>query len=367
LTQLKADLIAEMVNITASQSADLTKKLFAAHKVATLEMPQESILSSLQYSEMKNRHDTIPKPGHSSYNWIFETNGASSHTVTYMSWLESGDGIYWVTGKAGSGKSTLMKHICNDNRTTMAMDRWANGRKLLTASHYFWYLGSPMEKSYSGLVRSILHMVLGDSPELILPVCPSRWSEALKGNDVRSMAWTDTELRDCLERLVTSDLKVEDKPPCFCFFVDGLDEYDGDREVVKLLVRLASTGRTKICASSRPWNRFEAAFKTSKKQGKYLELHQHTGDDIAKVVEGELSAATTDIDRSNPDWASLIQEVIKRAEGVFLWVTLVLKKELLPCLEARDDLEFMRARLNAVPGGMSPAAYLQLVLMPSQT
>jgi hypothetical protein len=307
-----------MVNITASHSADLTKKLFAAHRAATLELPQESILSSLRYSDMKNRQDTIPEPGHSSYNWIFETKTSSSPPVTYMSWLESGDGIYWVTGKAGSGKSTLTKHICHDTRTAKALNRWANGRKLLTASHYFWYLGSSMEKSYSGLVRSILYKILGDFPELINPVCPSRWSEALRGKDVRSMTWSDAELRNCLERLVTSELKVEDKTPCFCFFVDGLDEYDGDREVVRLLVRLASSGRTKICASSRPWNRFETGFGASKKQGNYLELHHYTHDDIAKVVDGELSAAAIDIERNDPDWESLVEEVIKRAEGVFL-------------------------------------------------
>jgi hypothetical protein len=352
LTQLKTDVVTEMVNITASQSADLTKKLFAAYRAATLELPQESILSSLRYSDMRNRQDTIPEPGHSSYNWIFETK-TSSPPVTYMSWLESGDGIYWVTWKAGSGKSTLTKHICHDTRTATALDRWANGRKLLTASHYFWYLGSPMEKSYSGIVRSILYKILGDFPELINPVCSSRWSEALRGKDVRSMTWTDAELRDCLERLVTSDVKVEEKTPCFCFFVDGLDEYDGDREVVRLLVRLASSGRTKIRASSRPWNRFETAFGASKKQGNYLELHQHTHDDIAKVVDGELSAAAIDIERNDPDWESLVEEVIKRAEGVFLWVTLVLKKELLPCLENKEDLDFMRNRLNAVPSGTS--------------
>jgi hypothetical protein len=357
LTRLKADVIAEVTTITASQSTDLMNKLFAAHKVATLELPQESILSSLRYSDIENRHDTIPEPGHSSYNWIFETQCASSRPVTYMSWLESGDGLYWVTGKAGSGKSTLIKHICNDDQTAMALGRWANGRKVLTASHYFWYLGSPMEKSYSGLVRSILYKILGDFPDLINLVCPSRWSGALRGRDVRSMPWSDADLRDCLESLVTRDLKVEDKTPCFCFFVDGLDEYDGDKEVVNFLVRLASTGRTKICASSRPWNRFEAAFKTSKEQGKYLELHHHTRNDIARVVYGELSAAMTNVDRNDSDWTSLIQEVIDRAEGVFLWVTLVLKKELLPCLESREDLEFLRARLDAVPSGMFPASY----------
>lgn len=198
-----------------------------------------------------------------------------------------------------------------------------------------------MEKSYSGLIRSILHEILGSFPDLIKPVCESRWLEALEGKDVRSLVWSDAELRKCLEMLVTIDLKVNGQVPCFCFFIDGLDEYEGDREVVKLLSRVAGTGRTKICASSRPWNKFEIAFRTSKEQGRYLELHQHTRGDIAKVVDGELRSTVIDVDRANGDWTSLIEEVIERAEGVFLWVTLVFKKELIPCLETMTTLSFL--------------------------
>lgn len=309
---------------------------------------------------MKNRQDRIAQPSHSTYNWIFETAGTHLHQAMYMPWLESGTIIFWVTGKAGSGKSTLMKHICNDPRTAAALERWANGRKLLVASHYFWYLGSPMEKSYSGLIRSILHKILSSYPGPIHLVCASRWSLALEGKDVRSSMWTDADLRECLEVLVTSDLKIQDQSTCFCFFVDGLDEYNGDREVVKLLVRLASTDLVKICASSRPWNKFEIAFKSSVDHGRYLELHQHTRDDIAKVVNVELKETLISVDRASEDWSSLIQEVIERAEGVFLWVTLVLRLELIPCLENQDDLEFLKTRLSAVPSGTISALCLMI-------
>lgn len=33
-------------------------------------------------------------------------------------WLESGSGVYWISGKAGSGKSTLMKHLFWDLEET---------------------------------------------------------------------------------------------------------------------------------------------------------------------------------------------------------------------------------------------------------
>jgi hypothetical protein len=252
LAQLRTDIATDVMDVTTSQSALVVSKLAAAHTVATLNLPQESILASLQFSDMKNRQDRISEPSYSTHNWIFETTSTCPHPVTYMSWLQSGDGIFWIIGKAGSGKSTLMKHIYTDGRTVAALQQWANGRRLLTASHYFWYLESPMEKSYSGLLRSILYDTLDAYPDLIQPVCASRWSEALQGRDVRSTPWSDMELQKCLETLIVNDIEVQGREPCFCFFIDGLDGYDGDREVVKLLTRLADTGRTKICASGRP-------------------------------------------------------------------------------------------------------------------
>ena len=267
-----------MTKITASHSAFVASKLAAALRVAKFDLPQESILSSLNFPDMRNLQVTISESSHLTYNWIFKTAGTLLHPIQYMSWLESGDGIFWITGKAGSGKSTLMEYIFTDTQTAVALEQWANGRKLLAASHYFWYLGSLMEKSYSGLIRSILYKRLDTYPDLIQPVFSSRWSEALQGKDVRSLPWSDFELQKCLETLATSDLKVEGRDPCFCFFIDGFDEYDGNREVIRLLARLASTGRTKICASSRPWDKFETAFRTSRERGTYLELHLHTRD-----------------------------------------------------------------------------------------
>lgn len=341
-----------MKDITASQSVVLAKKLQDAHRSATFDLPRETILESLRYSDMANRQGMISAPDHSTYTWIFETDDTISPPITFMPWLKTGDGVFWVTGKAGSGKSTLMKHICNDKRTGVALEEWAAGRKLLTASHYFWYLGSPMEKSYSGLLKSIVYDVLSNCPDLIEAICKARWADALQGKDVRSMLWTDAELQACVEELVASDFKADGQALCFCFFIDGLDEYNGDQKLADLLVRLANTGHTKICASSRPWNKFEDAFILSKQQGAYLKLHKHTRRDIAKVVEGELGTKLIKIKRTGKEWTSLVHDVIERAEGVFLWVTLVLRRDLIPCLENREDIAFLRRRLSAIPSGI---------------
>lgn len=333
------------------------QRLWDAHKLVTIGLPQETILSSLRYPEMELREDRIESPSHLTFNWIFETATGSSSSaidsslpaIQYIPWLEAGKGIFWVTGKPASGKSTLMKFICNHFRTRKALECWAKGRELLIASHYFWYSGSELERSYKGLLRSIIYKTLSKCPDLVEWVCEDRWRDFLGGSYTNANDWTLTELLKCLDKLVATDLKVGPRDICFCFFIDGLDEYDGGHEVVDALSRLARSKNTKICASSRPHNMFKVGFETSKLAGDFLELHRYTKDDIAKVVNGELRRTLAMTRRAERDWKPLINEVINRSEGVFLWVTLVIKKELRPMLEARQSLRSLLERLDTIP------------------
>lgn len=79
-----------------------------------------------------------------------------------------------------------------------------------------------MQKTQEGLLQSILHEILRKEPALIERVVPDRWRE----DSVfyrRSQSWTLDELYDAL------DAVIREKPAaCFCFFIDGLDEYSGD-------------------------------------------------------------------------------------------------------------------------------------------
>ena len=46
-------------------------------------------------------------------------NGASgSAEHSFAKWLRGGEGIFWISGKAGSGKSTLVKCVLSNRRTT---------------------------------------------------------------------------------------------------------------------------------------------------------------------------------------------------------------------------------------------------------
>lgn len=70
-----------------------------------------------------------------------------------------------------------------------------------------------------------------------------------------------------LERLST----VAPANKKFCFFIDGLDEYDDDHfDLIDLMFKTVKNEEIKICLSSRPWNCFGDAFGTKLRQKLYL-------------------------------------------------------------------------------------------------
>ena len=55
--------------------------------------------------------------------------------------------MYWVSGKAGSGKSTFMKHILDSPRTEECLKTWAGDDFLSIATISFWDSGTREQKS----------------------------------------------------------------------------------------------------------------------------------------------------------------------------------------------------------------------------
>jgi hypothetical protein len=104
-----------------------------------------------------------------------------------------------------------------------------------------------MQKSRTGLMQSLLYQVLRSAPQLIPSVCRERPREA----------WELDELVATFDR-IASDTKLASK---FCFFIDGLDEYDGNEsEVLPMLQVLSANPHIKICASSRPGRMYESLY-----------------------------------------------------------------------------------------------------------
>lgn len=90
-------------------------------------------LPSLQAAGMNERQKQIGEPHQHTFEWIFSDAKAGFHQ-----WLQSDSGLFWVKGKPGSGKSTLMKYILKDSRTRKALEM-KYGSQSLTMPGFFFH------------------------------------------------------------------------------------------------------------------------------------------------------------------------------------------------------------------------------------
>ena len=310
---------------------------------------EHRILESLYYQRMEDRQEKIVDAHAQTFEWIFDTHSLPSGRYAadnFLEWLVNGNDIFWITGKPGSGKSTLMKFLSHHPSSTSALQQWADKKNLITASFYFWHAGSELQKSQEGLLQSLLYNIFSQCPESMPQVLSKRWEQCTRSPHT-FRRWTRTELLDTFAEL-SLRATLEKR---FCFFIDGLDEYDCDHtQVVDLVKGLAQSKDIKICLSSRPWNTFIRAFG----QGSHPTMHLEdlTRRDIASYVGDTLGsnrffcqlAAGKDSDRCK----ELSSSIVSRAQGVFLWVFLVVNS-LLEGLTNADRITDLERRLQSLP------------------
>jgi len=272
-------------------------------------------------------------------------------------WLESSDPIFWISGKPGSGKSTLMKYLVDDPRTSLALQSWSNPQKLVIANYFFWINGTSLQRSLQGLLRSLLYEILRQNMNITKDVLPEAWSSVSMHCDASSPAsfssesleWSDKILLDACQRLYAVQSTIK-----FCFFIDGLDEYfsehDKDHEYLLSILDCLTKAGVKLCVVSRPWNVFEEAFGNDVSRKLYLE--DLNRKDIELYVLGKLTAHRNfaDIDRADAD--DIVKEIINKSHGVFLWVRLAVRS-LVEGLRNHDSIVLLRSRLREFPDDLN--------------
>ena len=323
-------------------SADLSKALTTmVHAVETMTKDSrlihrtESILRGLKFENLGNRQSQILGAHQKTFPW------ALSEKSSLASWFKGNHGVYWIQGKAGSGKSTLMKYLESEKKQVLELLRaWAGDDPILLASHYFWAIGTSLQNNIEGLLRTLLFRIFVQEPTLLENVCSEKLQSYLYLEP-----WTFEELRKC----VMSLSKIPDLPTKFCFLIDGLDEYRGHQEELLELIKVISSSTSmKLCVSSRPWPQFAEAFGSSPWQ---LSVHDLTRNDIHRYVVDKLGANSRYIEleaRHPQQTASLTQEITQVADGVFLWVYFAIR-DLLRGLAKFDSLSDLVARLKGIP------------------
>lgn len=349
--RLQVDIATELYNDKSSREIDQFAVSISEHRRQIL---QTKFLHHLRYDGIKDREERIAKAHQATFQWIFETDEMNNKKWSnFKDWLESDSQLYWMTGKAGSGKSTLMKFICKSDpdspgeepRCWKYLKRWAADSHLIIATFFFWTSGFAMQMTQRGLFQSLLSQILQQLPQLIPVVSPRLW-ESLCLLDGMIVRWVEQDLQQMF-RLVMQNLPSSTK---LCMFVDGLDEFDGDHKTLIRLFRDGLRPNVKLCVSSRPWTVFEDAFQHSPS----LMLQDLTYGDIKRYVSCELyqnPSFSLLREREEAYADQLVENVVSKASGVFLWVRLVVAS-LLAGIGYGDRVDDLQRRLDLLPPEM---------------
>ncbi len=241
------------------------------------------ILASLRTKDMKERERQIERAHTYTFDWVFTDPAAG-----FQECMESDYGIFWIKGKPGSGKSSLMKYILNNARTRQALS--SRDRTILSMPAFFFHdRGQETQKSFQGLLRSILFQLIRDVPALALTIADIYLQQVEQESQC---SWPVSELEGALQAI----LQQQQVQGCVCMFIDTLDEYKGGKgEITRFLKALALPGpgqklTIRICASSREWNTFNLMLSDNP----HLTLQHWTVEDIKKFTGDRLAEAQRD-------------------------------------------------------------------------
>jgi ankyrin repeat protein len=235
----------------------------------------------------------------------------------YKAWTLEPQGLLWVRGKPGSGKSTLMNFAVESSKK--------QSRDFLVAAFFFHgqAKGLSLRRSMLGLLRSLLHQLLKQSTSLCAKFHAAyrskREQEGLEREPPERCDWQLAELQDFFLEEVANAQDV----PAIRIFVDAMDESRRDEnggeaseDIVKFLELLSSgVGRCPIgvCASSRHY------LVTQPSHGRQIRVEDSNTKDISLHVQMELQ---------NCQYISrdLREEIVTASANIFLWARLVTRQ-----------------------------------------
>ncbi|KAF5720607.1 hypothetical protein FMUND_4095 [Fusarium mundagurra] len=270
-------------------------------------------------------------------DWVDEIDEIDHLWECFSTWLQTDDKLFWIRGKPGSGKSTLIKFVINNDNTKRLLGSWHPNTRIL--SHFFWKIGSEPQNSIKGLLCSLLYDLMSEDDDFIDQVLEKfRFSQS---KDFYK-EWSSQEA----EEILLSLLDASTHPTCI--FVDGLDEIsdkDGYRALLSVVQRLAACRGVKVCVSSRPETELVKRLESIGVQN--LRLEDLTKPEMVIYIrqEFEILPQNQPADLLLKDFTRIL---LHKAQGVFLWLALATKSVINGIMNG-DDQETLSQRLEELP------------------
>ncbi|TID23410.1 hypothetical protein E2P81_ATG02981 [Venturia nashicola] len=337
-TTIEADRVQN--HITAQFSSTTARLDHEVDKQERIER-QQKLLSSLAFPEMNARKNTSSIdafPG--TFRWIFDANKVHAWDSLPSFLTSQEQNLYWISGKPGSGKSTLMKYLIGQEKTRELLEQWSSNPLII--SYFFWLRGSPMQRSTKGLLASLLYQILDSSLDMVIfPADSFLWRKKYIDDwSLQEMEATLLQFSQSLNRPI-------------CIFLDGLDEHDPEEnqlDLVALIDRLKQQDHFKICLASRPERAFQEKYRTFPT----MRLQDLTRSDMEHYVSQELEhyMSTSHLRNDEEKCEDLIKMIVKKAQGVFLWIHLVLRSLHQGIKLRNDNWDVLTERVVMMPNDL---------------
>ncbi|KAK3369601.1 hypothetical protein B0T24DRAFT_596325 [Lasiosphaeria ovina] len=274
---------------------------------------------------------------------IKQLNGKAARS--FPSWVRSNEesnNMFWICGKPGAGKSTYMKFLVSQSEL---------GPPNILIRHFFLLQGQPMQRCRKGMLCTLLTQLLDgflDSEEEHYATARGSIVSTLP-KDNRVSDWTEGELEEVLCKALQA---FGGKRRQIYVCIDGLDEIDKGPTgrlllpMLALLSRLRAIPGIRVVVSSRPEDALREYFKSQSVPP--LLLQNITATEMYRFAHGRLKIGP--IHEAQVEF--LAERIVIKAQGVFLWVALVVKT-LLADLEASESLEMLHQSLDKFPEDMA--------------
>lgn len=143
-------------------------------------------------------------------------------------------------------------------------------------------------------------------------------------------------------------------------FLDGLDEIDGQYEnIARMIKDLVGHTHVKICFSSRPLLVLEEAFSgvpgLRLQDLTYHSIRAYADGQLADLVQRRIVYKESDKNRV----ASLVDKIVSRADGVFLWAVIAIR-DVCEGLQGMVDLDELAHAIDDLPAQLESLFMLML-------
>lgn len=348
---LKAHVITEVQAIGTNAEIEAQRKCFLGSLKAT-EMNRryndlmnsrdatfKRVFTSYQEVLSKGLEPKVPQPNDDAMDMEpDETAQIDQAWAGFVEWLQSSDSLFCIQGKPGSGKSTLLKFVIDNKTTRELLCHWSADTIII--SHFFWKIGSAPQNSVKGLLCSLLYQILAGNSAMMEHVLDQfhPLSSHTSYDD-----WSTEDLRTVLYSILEKDTQR------LCIFIDGLDEIcnnDGLVRLTRVVEEILEFPNIKMCVATRPETQVIGWLKKRNSGGILLE--DLTRPDMYSFTRKELGLYVSDRVISEKSNAKLVQQLVEKAQGVFLWLHLA-TRSLTTGIQNGDSEAMLFTRLKGFP------------------